>query len=222
MRFDPYEVLGVSQDATEEQIREAFRKLAIKHHPDKGGDAAEFHRITDAHRVLSNPESRKDYDEHGFQVSDPKNPEEIAIRIILDMFTGAIDAFVNSNFSTSDTNIVASVKGTIDRAVMQCREKVHDSENRIKKLGKLGERFIIKKNSGLSSVMTIIKAKTKLEENQIDSMNRQIIVFQKAAEVIEDIEWKEDEINMQGESMMVRMLKEMGIPTNSPFLKDLG
>uniref|UniRef100_A0A0G4I9I1 J domain-containing protein n=1 Tax=Chromera velia CCMP2878 TaxID=1169474 RepID=A0A0G4I9I1_9ALVE len=60
-----YEVLGVPKEANETEIKKAFRKLAIKTHPDKGGDPEKFKEITRAYEVLSDPEKRKTYDEYG-------------------------------------------------------------------------------------------------------------------------------------------------------------
>ena len=63
---DYYEVLGVAPDASKEDIRKAYRRLAKKHHPDrqKGSKAAEerFKEITNAYSVLGDPEKRKQYD----------------------------------------------------------------------------------------------------------------------------------------------------------------
>ena len=68
---DYYEVLGVKRDATEAQIRSAYRKLARKYHPDvnPGDKAAEekFKQINEAYEVLSDAEARKKYDEFGDQ-----------------------------------------------------------------------------------------------------------------------------------------------------------
>jgi DnaJ-class molecular chaperone len=67
MDFDPqknyYDVLGVSEDASADEIKKAFRKLAVKHHPDKkGGDTAKFQEINEAHGVLSDDKKRQQYD----------------------------------------------------------------------------------------------------------------------------------------------------------------
>ena len=59
---DYYDILGVSRDATKEEIKKAFRKLAHKHHPDKGGDEEKFKAINQAYQTLSNDEKRFKYD----------------------------------------------------------------------------------------------------------------------------------------------------------------
>lgn len=66
---DYYELLGISKDADETQIKKAYRKLAMKYHPDKnpGDKLAEekFKEINEAYEILSNPEKRKLYDQYG-------------------------------------------------------------------------------------------------------------------------------------------------------------
>ena len=66
MSKDYYSLLGVPKDASEEDIRKAFRKLAKEHHPDMtGGDAEKFKEINEAYQVLSNKDKRAKYDRFG-------------------------------------------------------------------------------------------------------------------------------------------------------------
>jgi len=62
-----YKVLGVAKDATETEIKKAFRKLTLQHHPDKGGDETKFKEINAAYEVLSNSEKRALYDKYGLE-----------------------------------------------------------------------------------------------------------------------------------------------------------
>ena len=62
-----YDVLGVSQNATTAEIKKAFKKLAIKHHPDRGGDEEKFKEVNAAYEVLSDEQKRKTYDKYGFE-----------------------------------------------------------------------------------------------------------------------------------------------------------
>eukprot|EP01025_Chloroclados_australasicus_P054547 TRINITY_DN646_c0_g1_i2.p1 TRINITY_DN646_c0_g1~~TRINITY_DN646_c0_g1_i2.p1 ORF type:complete len:448 (-),score=57.78 TRINITY_DN646_c0_g1_i2:409-1752(-) len=60
-----YELLGVDKNATEDQLKKAHRKLALKYHPDKGGDARKFQEINQAYDILKDPEKRRIYDQYG-------------------------------------------------------------------------------------------------------------------------------------------------------------
>jgi len=62
---DYYKILGVEKGAAAEDIKKAFRKLAHKHHPDKGGDEAKFKEANEAYQVLSDEKKRAEYDAYG-------------------------------------------------------------------------------------------------------------------------------------------------------------
>jgi DnaJ-class molecular chaperone with C-terminal Zn finger domain len=62
---DYYKILGVSPNASPEEIREAYYRLAHKYHPDKGGDPEKFKEINEAYQVLSDKEKRAQYDKYG-------------------------------------------------------------------------------------------------------------------------------------------------------------
>ncbi|VFQ70001.1 unnamed protein product [Cuscuta campestris] len=60
-----YDILGVSKSASEDELKKAYRKAAMKNHPDKGGDPEKFKELSQAYEVLSDPEKREIYDEYG-------------------------------------------------------------------------------------------------------------------------------------------------------------
>lgn len=62
MNMDHYATLGVARNATTEEIKRAYRRLASQHHPDKGGDTKRFQQIEEAYRVLSDSSQRARYD----------------------------------------------------------------------------------------------------------------------------------------------------------------
>ena len=72
---DPYKILGVSPNASDEEIKQAYRRLAKQYHPDRNpGDAtaeAKFKEVGEAYEVLSDPDKRSRYDQYGHAGVDP-------------------------------------------------------------------------------------------------------------------------------------------------------
>ncbi|NP_001311740.1 dnaJ protein homolog [Nicotiana tabacum] len=60
-----YEILGVSKNASDDEIKKAYRKAAMKNHPDKGGDPEKFKELAQAYEVLSDSQKREIYDQYG-------------------------------------------------------------------------------------------------------------------------------------------------------------
>jgi molecular chaperone DnaJ len=62
---DYYEVLGVGKNASADEIKKAFRRAAVEHHPDRGGDETKFKEVNEAYEVLKDDSKRKRYDQFG-------------------------------------------------------------------------------------------------------------------------------------------------------------
>src|ERR1700753_3482538 len=91
MARDLYQVLGVAKDADEDAIKKAFRKLAMKYHPDKNpGKANEqrFKEVNQAHEVLSDSKKRSLYDEFG-EESLSQNSDAERARVVRQYGGGA-------------------------------------------------------------------------------------------------------------------------------------
>jgi len=91
---DFYEIIGVSADASQDEIKKAYRRLARKYHPDvnPGDDEAErkFKELTQAHETLSNPEKRRKYDQFGHAWEQARTTGQWQ--------TGDFQEFINSQF----------------------------------------------------------------------------------------------------------------------------
>ncbi len=107
MTEDFYKLLGVQKNATQDQIKQAYRELALKYHPDRNKDkSAEdtFKKINEAYAVLGDPEKRKQYDMMGSEAFNRRYTEEDIFRgfNFQDIFK---DMGVNVNFGFGDDDI---------------------------------------------------------------------------------------------------------------------
>jgi molecular chaperone DnaJ len=89
---DYYEILGVDRNASQEEIKKAFQRLALKYHPDRNkepGAEEKFKEISEAYAVLSDPEKRRQYDAYGFEgIQGRYRPEDIFNRTVFrDIFS---------------------------------------------------------------------------------------------------------------------------------------
>jgi DnaJ-class molecular chaperone len=68
--MDYYDILGIKKSASQDEIRTAYKKMSMKHHPDRGGDESTFKEVNQAYQTLSDPERKQMYDQYG--TDDPQ------------------------------------------------------------------------------------------------------------------------------------------------------
>jgi len=138
-----YELLELDEGASAPDIKKAYRKLAVLHHPDKGGDPERFKDIARAYEVLSDDEKRRVYDEHGEEgvqggVVDPG--------AVFEMFFGINPGRSRGRRKTKD--IIHPLSVSLEQLYTGCTKKLAVHRNVIDEVGGLQDNGHVNRRKG--------------------------------------------------------------------------
>lgn len=171
-RINPYEVLGVEPGADEEAVKAAYRREAKSAHPDAGGSAPEFERLSACRDILLDPARRRRYDETGeFDDAVPNNDRGSAMTIILSHMSRMIDDFVASDFDPAcdpaRCDDVAVIKTKIAGSIHNARQQLKIGQRHRRAVENVRKR-LVRKGKGGENVLTASLSK------DIERINRSV------------------------------------------------
>lgn len=174
--MDFYEILGLKKDASQEEIKKAYRKKAVEHHPDKGGDPETFKQAQIAYDNLSDEQKRSDYDKGKTPDQDP------ALSFLSGLFLSLI-----SNADVDRTDLFKQMTQQIKAKIFSIHTEKKDTERFIKRLKKVRRR--IKKDKRQFFIM-LTDSQIRSSEHRISQLNQAISVAEMALEYLNSCEYE--------------------------------
>lgn len=177
LSFNPYEVLGIGEDATPAEIKRAYRRLVKKTHPDSGGSTEEFRRVNEAYLILSDPEKRDYYDKTGDVKDD--GPDR-SVEIIVELFNTMLEQDIPLH-----VDYIQLLKETLKETIKKLKDRVMHNEDKQKRFEAMTIRFKTKKKAKDNIFLSILKGKIANLQLDTERMLKSIIESERALEVLD-------------------------------------
>lgn len=187
-----YETLGAPSSATQDEIKQAWRREASKAHPDReGGDPERMAAVNRAYEVLGDPQRRARYDETG-QDTERKTVDQQARDMLLQVFSHLLDNEPGVNLVSAARKVLADNR----RGIENNRGKVED---RLRRMAKQEGKVRVKCGDNL--VAMLLAQRKAAAEQQLEQLVEAISIQTKAEEMIEAYESDAPESQPQNQGL---------------------
>lgn len=225
---NPYKALNIPPDATDDEIKDAYKSLAKKHHPDAGGDKDTFSKINNAYMILKDPEKRSYYDKHGDEKpsGDPKfnKAMEIFVGMINETVENYGDQIIYKNFLPEMTKAVTKNLTALNKE----RERIFRDQKHFKKLLEIFEKKMKhkKEKSKIDLFQYVMNERIRATQMNIQDLDDQEEIFNIVLDWITDFDFAFEEKpadsmdDLQGTSKQVafnqlrQKMEQGGFPNN--------
>lgn len=172
-----YTTLGVSEDATPEEIKSAWRKLCAEHHPDRGGDTETMQQINQAYECLGDADSRSRYDAGRAAEIDALN--EQAERVVANMLKKAVDDGV--------FNVIVIVRRQMESTIKGLEAEVAQGQQAIRTLEKKRTR-VVRKSGKPNLVEQLIDQRISKVKRDLEVGANGMAVLRQALVLVDEYE----------------------------------
>lgn len=203
-----YETLGVEKDASLETIKKAFRKLAMKHHPDRGGDKEVMQGVQLAYDVLSDPDRRARYDETGSTDAQPTTREQAAAA--LNQIINQVIDLVGDGLDFTDP--LAIVRREIHAAIGNNNKEREKLACQVGYRRKTLKRVQRKEGDGQDLLQTILMDSILGLEGKMHMADMSSALCRAALDILAEYSYDAEERKQEGKSS-----KDLYDPTTDPI-----
>lgn len=212
--MNPYEILDISDEATQEEVRAAYLKLSKKHHPDvNGGDESEFIKIKNAYDVLNDPAQKKIFDDFGLMPGTPEfqimSDAVVNISRVWDQVIIAIKLDdlpkVNPILMVRETIVGSRNEGM--RQVAEIKAALH----RLETAKKIMKKQLKKKKKLMPNIFEkFLEDKINQVNQTLAAMQGSVSVYLKAEEILDGYEFTVEKDVVPDPNMIVYQPKRLG------------
>jgi len=181
-----YEELELQPNCSQEDIKQQYRTLAHQHHPDRGGDAERFKRISLAYEVLSDPERRARYDGTG-QIDQDQGIRGEALERLGNMINHYVP---NSNNELED--LIAKMRADINQAANQVGIELANNQRQIDN-ARIAHRKLRLKNTGENILKILVENLITRHESTAVVLLRRRLVLKLMSEMLDDYHYGDNE-----------------------------
>ena len=164
-----YSILEITESATSDEIKAAFRRLSKIHHPDAGGDPEAFRNLSQAYETLSDPDQRASYDEFG----DLKSLEPFE-QEILSHFSIVMEVYLNGHGKLHD--VKSAIKLRLTSKLESIRSQINGMRLQMEKMEGALKIVSAKQKAKNIFKLTLIQAQKKLNTNLESAITNESIV----------------------------------------------
>jgi curved DNA-binding protein CbpA len=191
--FDPYQVLGVDRAVDALAIRRAYRSRAKKLHPDAGGSAEAFSRLSRAHLVLADPARRARFDRDGtIDESAADNSFSKAVSVCVGFFAAAVEHHVRSGAPDPTTvDLVSLAREAFRKEITKYEEQKRPIERARKKLEQVEARLRAKKTAN-PLLRRALKQQAASTAGPLAQIDAQITAYRDAIALLDGYEYAPD------------------------------
>lgn len=179
-----YTDLGVSEDASPEEIKKAYRRQAREHHPDAGGDPTIMAELSKAYAVLSDPGKRERYDRTGEDAKADNSYVE-AVGVALNIFE-QIMTYDPENIKESIDSQYRAIKGDMSKALKDAEKALVKEQLKMLRIKSSPENDFIG-NSIMDNLKNI--------ESAIDRIKKEMDILDRAVKLFDDYDFSIKETN---------------------------
>jgi DnaJ-class molecular chaperone len=177
-----YDELELPKNCSEDDIKQQYRSLAQKHHPDKGGDEEKFKTIKFAYEVLSDPIRRKEYDSTGNFQKDNSIQSEALTRL-----SNMISQYTEIIHPEHD-DLIQKMKIDIIQTKFNTENNIQTCKEHIQKLNVILNKIKLK-TEGENLLKGFTIQRLRMRENELMNFHRSIQVFDIMLDILENYQY---------------------------------